>query len=314
MQTVKAGNLELLLTRFLMENRRLGLADDPDGARDEARALVRLARGRTGLLAERGEGVFGFSHLTFQEYLAACDIENRCIHRGVDAIWEEIEDHLHDPHWQEVILLLLGSLNKYDEPPTLLVERILETGEGDKSEPVLHRHLYLSARALADRVDVSDDLHRQIVSELLDVACNRPEGEALDALDVLDRIEGYPDAANILIALTEDSQREPWVRVAAAITLAECGWMDEGLDALLTLSSDSELDPSARWFAALGLVRLGQTGKAIDALLSLARDPKAEAKTKTLLLAAAVVLEEYAEEDDRLRSESYESLKHLVGM
>ena len=56
LRMIKAGDLELLLVRFLIENRRLGFADDPDAARDEAVAFVRLARGRTGLLVEHGEG------------------------------------------------------------------------------------------------------------------------------------------------------------------------------------------------------------------------------------------------------------------
>ncbi|MEA3345092.1 MAG: hypothetical protein U9Q78_02425 [Chloroflexota bacterium] len=215
LQTVKRGDLELLLTRFLMENRRLGFADDPDGAREEARAFIRLARGRTGLLVERGQGVFGFSHLTFQEYLAACDVENRCIHRGVEAIWKEIEGRLHDPHWREVILLLLGSLNEYDEPPTLLVERILETGEEGKFESVLHRHLYLAARALADRVDVATDLHRDVVDELLRIARTAPSWERGDALTTLAWLEGDDYAADSLLALARDESVAEGVRFDA---------------------------------------------------------------------------------------------------
>jgi predicted NACHT family NTPase len=135
LQTVKEGDMESLLTRFLMQTRQLGFANDLDAAREEARAFVRLARGRTGLLVERGEGMFGFSHLTFQEYLAACDIEKRRMPYGVDAVWKEIKDHLYDPHWRQVILLLFGIMNRYEDAPTLLVELILKTGNKDKLEP-----------------------------------------------------------------------------------------------------------------------------------------------------------------------------------
>ncbi len=87
-QTIKEGDLERLLARLITENKRLGLAEDPDAAREEACAFVRLARGRTGLLVERGEGVFGFPHLTFQEYMAACDIKKRCDYLGAEALWD----------------------------------------------------------------------------------------------------------------------------------------------------------------------------------------------------------------------------------
>jgi hypothetical protein len=279
-QTVKEGDLELLLTRFLMENRRLGLADDADGARDEARAFIRVARGRSGLLVERGEGVFGFPHLTFQEYLAACDIENRCIHRGVDAIWEEIKDRLHGPHWREVILLLLGSLNKYDEPPTLLVERILEAGKSDKFEPILHRHLHLAARALADRVAVADDLHREIVGALLKIACEAPVWEQTDAVTVLSWLKDDRYATEGLLALARDSQVDLGARRTAAAALGQLGGTEEAANVLEPLAHDSHVEASVRVDAAAALGQLGRTEGAADVLLALARDPQAKTSVR----------------------------------
>jgi len=282
LRTVREGDLELLLSRFLMENRRLGFADDPDGARDEARAFIHLARGRTGLLVERGEGVFGFPHLTFQEYLAACDIENRCIHRGVEAIWEEIEPRLHDPHWREVILLLLGSLNKYDEPPTLLVESILEAGEDDKFEPVLHRHLYLAARALADRVDVADDLNRQVVDALLVIARNTPWYEGKDIVTALSWLEQDSYAADGLLAVACDEQVDDLVRRAAAEALGQLGRAEEKvLDGLLALARDEQVDLEVRCEAAFALGQLGRAEeKVLDDLLALARDEQMRADVR----------------------------------
>ncbi len=247
---------QVAVDEALRENRRLGMADDPDGARDEARAFVRLARGRTGLLVERGEGVFGFPHLTFQEYLAARDVENRCIHRGVDAIWEEIEPRLHDPHWREVILLLLGSLNEYDEPPTLLVERILAAGEGDEFEPVLHRHLYLAARALADRVDVADDLHRQVVAATLDIARTAPWGEREDAFTALSWLEGDSYAAEGLLGLARDAAVDAGVRYNAASALGQLGWTEEAAEILLELARDEGVSDHVRSAAYRSLKQL----------------------------------------------------------
>ena len=277
LRTVKEGDLELLLSRFLMENRRLGFADDPDGARDEARAFIHLARGRTGLLVERGEGVFGFPHLTFQEYLAACDIENRCIHRGVEAIWEEIEPHLHDPHWREVILLLLGSLNKYDEPPTLLVERILEAGKDDKFEPVLHHHLYLAARTLADKVDVAAALHRQVVDALLAIARNTPWCGGEDVVTALSWLEGDRYAAEGLLETAHDLRVEDRVRCAAALALVQLGRAEETVKVLLALIQDPQVATWVRCYAADDLGQLGHTEEVAEVLRTLARDPEVNA-------------------------------------
>ena len=54
LRTIKAGDLERLLARFLRENRRLGFADDPGAARDDGGrirgplARAHRAAGRTG--------------------------------------------------------------------------------------------------------------------------------------------------------------------------------------------------------------------------------------------------------------------------
>ncbi|MFH1927164.1 MAG: tetratricopeptide repeat protein [Chloroflexota bacterium] len=282
LQAIKEGDLELLLTRFLMESGWLGSRQDPDGARDEARAFVRLARGRTGLLVERGEALFAFPHLSFQDYLAACDIEKRCMRRGVAAIWSEIKDHLHEAHWREVILLLLGSLGKYDEAPTLLVERILEAGESDKFEPLVHRHLYLAAYALADRVDVTDDLYSRVITAVLEVArtghswsFNRlllePLGEAADAIATISGMKGDRRSNEALLGLVLDSHSEAWGRCKAASALGELGHVgDKVLDGLLGLARNEEVEVEVRCHTASVLGQLGRAEEAADVLLSLA--------------------------------------------
>jgi len=268
LQTIKVGDLELLLTRFLMENRRLGLADDPDAARDEARAFIRLARGRTGLLVERGEGVFGFPHLTFQEYLAASDIETRCMPYGVDAVWKEIKDHLHDSHWREVILLLLGSLNRYEDAPTLLMERILEAGEEDKFEPVLHRCLYLAARVLADRVDVANDLRRRVVDNLVEIARIAPLWERDDAFSTLSQLGGDCYVIDVLLAVAHDRLMDANVRCTAASALGRLGYAGEAMEVLLAMACDEQVDTGVRSKAAQALGRLGHAGETAEILLA----------------------------------------------
>lgn len=304
LRTIKAGDLELLLARFLMENRQLGYADDPDAAREEATAFVRLARGRTGLLVERGEGVFGFPHLTFQEYLAASDIEHRCMTYGADAVWNEIavKHSLHDPHWREVILLLLGSLNRYEDAPTLLVERILQAGEADPFEPVLHRNLYLAAHALADRVEMAADLRHRIVDGAIAVARGKPEWEAEEAIKSLSHLTTTPYAAAQLLALACDVQVAAWVRRAAAEALGQLGQTDKStLVGLQALAHDSQMNCWVRRAAAQALGQLGLIARAVPVLLDLAHNTSMVECVNACN--AATTLGDFGEVDESVHSE-----------
>jgi hypothetical protein len=72
---------------------------------ERAARLLEHIRYRTGLLLERRPDVFGFAHLTFQEYLAA-----RAVHEGnrlgIDA--ERLVREHDDGRWKEVIALYSG--------------------------------------------------------------------------------------------------------------------------------------------------------------------------------------------------------------
>ncbi|BCL33859.1 NACHT domain-containing protein [Nostoc sp. MS1] len=279
-QKVKKGTLELMLAGFLQQNKNLGLADDHDTALDEAKAFVSLIKGRTGLLIEIGEGVFSFPHLTFQEYLAACDIERRYINK-TGAIWEAIKEHLHNAHWQEVILLLLGSLNRYDEAATELVQQILEAGKSDKFEPVLHRHLYLVARALADRVDVAMDVRRQAVDELLAIACDKTiSWERKNAFAALSKLEGNEYAIKGLLELAQNQQREANERRWAAESLGELKCEDDAVQVLLELAQNQQLEANERRQAAESLGKLQREDDAAQLLLELAQNQQLEANER----------------------------------
>ncbi|NEP60018.1 MAG: NACHT domain-containing protein [Symploca sp. SIO2G7] len=63
-----------------------------------------------GILVEQSEGIYSFSHLTFQEFLAA-----KYIHENYSnqALSELVRLHANDKRWEEVFLLIAGL--KYDE-------------------------------------------------------------------------------------------------------------------------------------------------------------------------------------------------------
>jgi hypothetical protein len=98
----------------------------------DARRIVHEIRDRSGLLVERRPGYFGFSHLTFQEYLTALDYvySKQCQH---------LIDRWEDPWWHEVIPLAAGVqgsdprriarglLAKKSDVATILAAECLET-------------------------------------------------------------------------------------------------------------------------------------------------------------------------------------------
>jgi formylglycine-generating enzyme required for sulfatase activity len=118
-----------------------------DMLRDERQAekamchFLQLIDERSGLLNERGQGVYAFSHLTFQEYLAARAVADR-----LDYIAYTL-DRLGDSWWREVILLEVGYLSTQGKRrTTALIRAIMDCEE----EPELYHNLVLAAQALRD--------------------------------------------------------------------------------------------------------------------------------------------------------------------
>ena len=80
--------------------------DDPESetVRQAVGEFLRKVRETTGLFVERTPGFYGFMHLTFEEYFAARYIADN----DQSEILQLIQKHLHEPRWDEPILLALG--------------------------------------------------------------------------------------------------------------------------------------------------------------------------------------------------------------
>ena len=63
-----------------------------------------------GLFVEQVRGSYSFSHLTFQEYLAANHIVG-----GTRSIQDLVNQHLHDWQWREIFLLTAGLMREADD-------------------------------------------------------------------------------------------------------------------------------------------------------------------------------------------------------
>ncbi|MBE7556432.1 MAG: NACHT domain-containing protein [Anaerolineales bacterium] len=270
---VAEGDLKAQVAQFLLADPQLTL--DKRSAWQEAEDFVAMAKARTGLLVERGDSIYSFAHLTFQEYLAAAYLKYEYAH-SIDELWEVIQPNLHNPAWREVILLLLGSLNEFRRHPTELVRRISEST--DEYEDVLHRHLFLAAHALADKVIVEARLRETIVDRLLAIARADELGN-FDAIAALGTLPSDERSAAGLSVLARDSTVDAWARRDAAKALGQLGWADEVILAgLLALAHDSIVDAKVRRAATEALGQLGLADEVIlGELLVLARDSVVDA-------------------------------------
>jgi formylglycine-generating enzyme required for sulfatase activity/energy-coupling factor transporter ATP-binding protein EcfA2 len=171
--------------------RRLG-ARDPAAAEE---AFVRVLRADAGLLQERGEGVFVFPHLTFQEYLAACYLAD------LPGMGEEATQRwcsADAERWREALMLLVGRLRRQGKTDNTLIPwlaRLAAARVGrDAKEPARRRREALlaalcyaelgSAAALAtSTVDIEAQLEQPLRAAIVDLlAVHDP------AITVTDRI------------------------------------------------------------------------------------------------------------------------------
>lgn len=157
-------------------------SDPPeDVAQAQASRFRRDISEFSGIFLERGlsaneQRIYGFLHLTFEEYFAARRLTDKWQREG-NAVLGPL---LHDPRWSEVILLAAGHLAQYSQfEATKFVRAILEAGS--QYEEILHRDLLLTARCLGDDARVDTDLRKLIESRLLAIYFERGTNTSLRA-------------------------------------------------------------------------------------------------------------------------------------
>jgi predicted NACHT family NTPase len=89
----------------------------PDEKLINGTAVLKSIEVQHGVLVERAEGIYSFSHLTLQEYLTAQYIDD---HRQIETL---VTEHLTDRRWQEVFLLVAGLMRGGADDLLLLMEK-----------------------------------------------------------------------------------------------------------------------------------------------------------------------------------------------
>ncbi|WP_412070230.1 HEAT repeat domain-containing protein [Rubrivirga sp. IMCC43871] len=245
------------LTRAEVEDRLRAALPSVGEKPEEAEAFLDDIRTRSGLLVERGVNEFGFSHLTFQEYLAAL-----ALRRQGDAGRAFLIERLDDAWWKEVLLLYAGL-----DQATDLVRELLRQERGLFLSP-----LFTAAEVLADAVEVAPTEVEQVVDELIREwlwgGYQTRQGLARGALI---KVGGsWPYAVGRLRSLLRDKSGDAQQGVASILgRLGEAAAPAVG-DLRALLRDESE---GVRQSAAYALGLLGEVAApALDDLLALLRD------------------------------------------
>ena len=110
------AEVEAWLTQKMAE---LQGVDEP-AALELVRQFLRKVRETTGLFVERAPAVYGFMHLTFEEYFAARHIADN----EIEDILRIISPYRNQARWNEPILLALGYLSADQKRVNRLVEQL----------------------------------------------------------------------------------------------------------------------------------------------------------------------------------------------
>ncbi len=114
---------------------------DPEVLRVDSEVVLKAIEHHHGLLVERARNIYSFSHLTFQEYFTAREVER-------ERKLEDLMQHFTDPRWKEVFLLTAEMLRRSDDFLLMMKDRIDKMLAGDEKLQAL----LLWAKQKADSV------------------------------------------------------------------------------------------------------------------------------------------------------------------
>ncbi|MBW4595037.1 MAG: HEAT repeat domain-containing protein [Brasilonema angustatum HA4187-MV1] len=229
--------------------------------------------------SQTDEAVYAFFYPTFQEYFAACAIQDwdfflprehknkpvcdsvsvapaqeRRSHSGVKNLRYK-PYRIFEPQWKEVILLWLGREDVESQQKEQFIQRLRKFKDGCANNKVYaYRAYFLAAAGIAEFKDYpqADAIVAQIIEWSFDFYFAKKE-EAKTAIQQTDRTK----AIKALVELIEKSQDE-YIRWRAADSLGE---IDKGnptaIKALVELIEKSQHEESCREAAE----SLGQIGK-----------------------------------------------------
>ncbi|HEY9800057.1 MAG TPA: HEAT repeat domain-containing protein [Leptolyngbyaceae cyanobacterium] len=247
-------------------------------AKAKAKSFLSLIQERTGLLNEQGQDCYAFVHKTFQEYLCAGEIHYRADSLDeFEIVLNYIRDHLHNPHWREVLLLLITQ--QKEGKAAKAIRAVLK--KDSEYEKWLHRDLLFAGDCLAEDIKnlklADKSLAREILQDLVNL-------EVSDALQVSSRIKSQ--VLQTLCSLKETAfqtqalellkEREEKIdKVRFQQYRAALGEKEAAVNRLIEIIKDSDSSICANAADALG--EIGAEA-AIPGLLELIKNPNSNVR------------------------------------
>ncbi|MEP6500905.1 NACHT domain-containing protein [Microcoleus vaginatus] len=237
-------------------------------AKEEAKRFVDFIQQRTGLLNEQGQDLYAFVHKTFQEYLCAQEIGYQADDDGdFEIVLKHIREHLHDPHWREVLLLLIAQ-----QKPKKAAEAMREIlAANSEHEEWLHRDLFFAGSCLAENIKYLKGADFSLTVKIL---------EKLVELEVRDEQQVGPRVRSqvfqILCSMSETEFEEQTLELLKARGVDEnrlwryqaaLGEKEAVISSLLLRIEDANED--VRREAAQALGRLGNASETVISALLL---------------------------------------------
>lgn len=164
----------------------------------ECRSFIDFIRQETGIFAEkgqdeRGRNLFGFLHLTFEEYFAAIEFKRRVTQNAI-----MLKDYIPSARWQEIILLcaaLFGGQSgsgRYEA--SRFVRKILKAHE---IFPPMHQNLRLGLYIMADDVRFEQDCEKDIWQQLRNVMKTDSDFDLYEEMEALNTSVVYKEPLRI---------------------------------------------------------------------------------------------------------------------
>jgi formylglycine-generating enzyme required for sulfatase activity len=145
------------IERWLADYYQREWGEPPGPARRSGREFLKGVRRYSNLLVERGQGQYGFLHLTFEEMLVAKGIALLESRTGFEEMMELVCRHWLEPAWRETLLLTVGVFAVVKQDPYRAGQLLRRLCAEDLPGDDRGRNVLLAGEALIDVREVGID-------------------------------------------------------------------------------------------------------------------------------------------------------------